>query len=114
MGKTKTDQLFGSLDLLVLRVLDSGERLHGYAITERIRACSDALRVEEGSLYPALHRMDEARWVSSEWGISDNNRRAKFYRLTKAGPKQLDAAVTQWAQAADIVARFVALKGQKA
>jgi PadR family transcriptional regulator, regulatory protein PadR len=107
MGNTKTDQLFGSLDLLVLRVLGSGERLHGYAITERIRACSDALRVEEGSLYPALHRMDEARWVDSEWGISDNNRRARYYRITKTGRRRLAELERQWATHVDAVKRVL-------
>ena len=108
MGRAKKDQLRGSLDLLVLRVLSSGEALHGYAITERIQKVSaDVLRVEEGSLYPALHRMDEAGWVSSEWGISENNRRARFYRVTKAGRRQLAALEENWAKHVEAVKRVL-------
>lgn len=108
MGHVKKDQLQGSLDLLVLRVLSSEEALHGYAITERIQNVSaDVLRVEEGSLYPALHRMDEAGWVSSEWGISENNRRARFYRVTKAGRRQLAALEEHWAKHVEAVKRVL-------
>ena len=94
----KTDQLLGTLDLLVLRVLATAESLHGFAITERIHKVStDALRVEEGSLYPALHRMDEAGWVKSEWGTSENNRRARYYHITKAGRRRLAELEGNWA-----------------
>src|SRR5688572_24644762 len=97
MGSLKSDHLLGSMDLLVLRVLASQDRLHGYAITERIKTASDdALRVEEGSLYPALHRMDEAGWVSSEWGVSENNRRARYYSITKAGRRRLAQIEKEW------------------
>ena len=108
MGMAKTDQLLGTLDLLVLRVLAASESLHGYAITERIHKVSvDALRVEEGSLYPALHRMDEAGWVSSEWGISENNRRARYYRITKAGRRHLTALEGNWAKHVEAVKRVL-------
>jgi PadR family transcriptional regulator, regulatory protein PadR len=109
MGESKRpDQLLGTLDLLVLRVLASSESLHGYAITEKIHKVStDALRVEEGSLYPALHRMDEAGWVSSEWGTSENNRRARYYRITKAGRRRLADLEGKWAKHVDAVKRVL-------
>jgi PadR family transcriptional regulator, regulatory protein PadR len=108
--RKKPDQLLGTLDLLVLRVLASAESLHGYAITERIHKIStDLLRVEEGSLYPALHRMDEAGWVSSEWGTSDNNRRARYYRITKAGRRRLAELEGKWVKHVDAVKRILRL-----
>ena len=110
MGNVRKDQLQGSLDLLVLRVLASGEPLHGYTITERIHTISsDVLRVEEGSLYPALHRMDEAGWVSSEWGTSDNNRRARYYQITKSGRRQLATLEKNWAKHVEAVKRVLKL-----
>ena len=97
MGDNRKDQLQGTLDLLVLRILSTAESMHGFAITERIEQISDeVLRVEAGSLYPALHRMTEAGWVKSTWGVSENNRRARFYSLTKAGRKQLAVEVSKW------------------
>ena len=109
MGSTKrTDQLLGSLDLLVLRVLATAERLHGFAITERIHKVSiDALRVEEGSLYPALHRMEEAGWVKSGWGTSENNRRARYYQITKAGRRRLAELEGNWAAHVEAVKRVL-------
>ena len=90
MGNAKTEHLLCSLDLLMLHVLAAAQPLHGYAITERIQPCSDdMLRVEEGPLYPALHRMDEAGWVASQWGLSENNRRARCYRITRKGRRWL-------------------------
>src|ERR1700679_483622 len=84
------DRLKGTLDLLVLKVLASQGRMHGFAITVRIEDISDSiLRLEEGSLYPALHRMTQAGWLKSEWGVSDNNRRARYYSITAAGREQL-------------------------
>jgi transcriptional regulator len=110
MGKVGKDQLQGSLDLLVLRVLASDESLHGYAITERIHKVSaDALRVEEGSLYPALHRMDEAGWVKSAWGVSDNNRRARYYSITKAGRRHLSELERDWLKHVEAVKRILKL-----
>ena len=92
----KIDLLQGTLDMLVLRVLSGGD-LHGWAIADRIQLLSkNVLSVGEGSLYPALYRLQEQGWVESEWGQSDNNRRAKFYRLTKAGRKQLDLEEATW------------------
>src|SRR5687767_8121054 len=98
MGSARKDHLQGSLDLLVLRSLASyREPLHGYAITDHIhRVSKDALRVEEGSLYPALHRMDEAGWIRSEWGVSENNRRARYYVITAAGRRRLAQIEKEW------------------
>ena len=89
MAKTKNDNLQGTLALLVLKTLEQGP-MHGWGITLHIqRTSNEVLRVEEGSLYPALHRMEQERWIVSEWGVSENNRRARFYRLTALGRKQL-------------------------
>ena len=89
MGKGKNDVLQGTLALLVLKTLQQGP-MHGWGITLHIQQISnEVLRVEEGSLYPALHRMEQEGWVAAEWGLSENNRRARFYRLTPVGRKQL-------------------------
>jgi len=94
--KPKNDLLQGTLALLVLKTLARGP-LHGYGITIHIQMVSkDILRVEEGSLYPALHRMEQDGWVSAEWGISENNRRARYYRLTAKGRKQLGEEEKNW------------------
>jgi transcriptional regulator len=86
----------GTLDLLILRVIEL-EPLHGWAIGQRIQQMSnDELRVGQGSLYPALHKLEQQGWIEAEWGASENNRRAKFYRLTAAGRKTLKAEVAQW------------------
>lgn len=110
MGNAKIepgDLLRDTLDLLVLKTLDRGP-LHGYAIAEYIHARSDdALRVEEGALYPALHRLELRGLLGSEWGVSDNNRRAKFYRLTAAGRKQLAEETRHWGRMAAAIARIL-------
>src|SRR6202167_5039408 len=96
MGKGKPDVLQGTLDLLILKTLARGKQ-HGYGIAVHIQIVSkDALRVEEGSLYPALHRIEQDGWIRSEWGVSENNRRAKFYELTAAGKRQLAAEEKRW------------------
>ena len=93
---TKTELLQGTLDLLILKTLAAGP-LHGYAIVQRIQQRSDdTLVVEEGSLYPCLYRMEEKGWIKGEWGRSENNRRAKFYELTRAGRKQLEEETAVW------------------
>jgi PadR family transcriptional regulator, regulatory protein PadR len=110
MGKLKKDQLLGKLDLLVLRILACGESMHGYAIAERIEHLSEsALQVGEGSLYPAMHRMDEAGWIRSEWAASDNNRRARYYRITASGRRQLTQEEAEWLLAADAITRVLRL-----
>src|SRR5688572_16208258 len=92
----KTEMLSGTLDLIVLRILNSGP-LHGFGIAERIHVLSrEVLSVEEGSLYPALYRMQAKGWLKSEWGVSERGREAKFYSLTKAGQKQLEAEEALW------------------
>jgi len=108
MGTEKTgDLLQGTLDMLVLKTLTSGPK-HGYAIAESIHQRSDdVLRVEEGALYPALHRLELRGWLSAEWGISENNRRAKYYRVTTAGRKQLAAESAYWDRMAAAVARVM-------
>ena len=93
---TKTELLQGTLDLLILTTL-AASPLHGYTIAQRIQECSDdVLVVEEGSLYPCLYRMEEKGWIAAEWGKSENNRRAKFYSLTRAGRKQLVEETALW------------------
>jgi PadR family transcriptional regulator PadR len=93
----RTDSLQGTLDLLVLKTLSRRPRLHGYALMAAIHAIShEVLRVEEGSLYPALHRMEEAGWVRAEWTTKETGRRARVYDLTVAGRKQLVAAESRW------------------
>jgi PadR family transcriptional regulator len=93
----KPDSLQGSLDLLVLKILSRRPRLHGYAIMSSVQSMSDeVLRIEEGSLYPALHRMEEAGWIRAQWITKDTGRRARLYELTPAGKKQLAAEETRW------------------
>jgi transcriptional regulator len=104
MAKAKNDALQGSLALLVLKSLDQGP-MHGWGITLHIQRISkDVLRVEEGSLYPALHRMEQEGWIAAEWGVSENNRRARFYRLTALGRKQLKAERETWQKITSAVA----------
>ena len=94
--KTNSDQLHGTLDMLVLKIL-AGRPLHGYAVALRIEQLSDeVLKVEEGSLYPALYRMELRGWLMSEWSTTDTGRRARFYKLTKAGRAQLAAETASW------------------
>jgi transcriptional regulator len=93
----KNDQLLGTLDLLILKTLAQVGSMHGYGIVLHIqRVSQDLLRIEEGSLYPALHRIEEAGWISSEWRTSENNRRAKYYRLTPQGRKQMAKEEETW------------------
>jgi PadR family transcriptional regulator PadR len=100
MSQARTNLLQGTLDLLILKALGPGE-LHGLGISRRIEQITKgAFLVKPGSLFPALHRMEEAGWLSSFWGESENNRRAKFYRLTKLGTKQIEAETEQWAKVA--------------
>lgn len=95
---SKLELIQGTLDLLVLRVLNAGP-MHGFGIAQKIHLLSaDALRIEEGSLYPALYRMERKGWIAATWGVSENNRRAKFYELTPTGRKQLAAEQATWAR----------------
>jgi PadR family transcriptional regulator, regulatory protein PadR len=95
-AKDRADLLRGTLDMLILKALSLGP-MHGYGVGQRImQLAEDMLRVEEGSLYPALYRLEERGWITSEWGTSENNRRARFYRLTRAGRKQLQVEEENW------------------
>ena len=108
MGDNRRDQLQGTLDLLVLRILSTADAMHGFAITERIEQISnEVLRVEAGSLYPALHRMTEAGWVKSSWGLSENNRRARYYKITVAGRRRLADEEAHWASLTAAVGRVL-------
>jgi len=108
MPKPKNDILQGTLVLLVLKTLDAQGPIHGYAITARIqRVSSDLLRVEEGSLYPALHRMEQEGWVRAAWGTTDKNRQARFYSLTPLGRKQLAEEQESWARLTEGVRRVL-------
>jgi PadR family transcriptional regulator, regulatory protein PadR len=92
----QTDLIQGTLDLLIMRTI-ALEPMHGWAIAQRIQQVSnELLRVQQGSLYPALHRLEHQGWITATWGASDNNRRARFYSLTRAGRRQLDAEVSKW------------------
>jgi transcriptional regulator len=105
MGKASSGELVqGTLPLLILRTLAPGPN-HGFAIARRIQQVSkEVLRVEEGSLYPALHRLEVEGWIASEWRITENNRNAKYYRLTRTGRKQLEREATRWNAIADAIA----------
>jgi transcriptional regulator len=104
----KTDSLQGSLDLLVLKILSRRPKLHGYAIMTAIKDWSgDVLRAEEGSLYPALHRMEEAGWIRAQWITKDTGRRARIYELTAAGRKQLEAEESRWEAVTSAVNRVL-------
>ncbi|HEY2019281.1 MAG TPA: PadR family transcriptional regulator [Bryobacteraceae bacterium] len=108
MGNRKNDILQGTLALLILKTLASSKRMHGYAITAHIQAVSDQLlRVEEGSLYPALHRMEQEGWIHAEWGKTEKNREARFYSLTSQGRKQLVEEEENWARLTAGVARVI-------
>ncbi|HYN10507.1 MAG TPA: PadR family transcriptional regulator [Vicinamibacterales bacterium] len=101
------DLLGGTLDMLILQTLKTGPA-HGFAIAQSVAHRSDeVLLVEEGSLYPALHRLEDRGWISARWGVSENNRRAKFYTITGRGRKQLAAEATRWIQLATAVARVM-------
>jgi transcriptional regulator len=107
MKTNRTDLMQGTLELLILKTL-SRKSLHGYGIAQQIhQAVDDLLKVEDGSLYPALYRMEERGWISSEWGASENNRRAKFYRLTKAGRKQLATQSENWERVSRAMVRVL-------
>jgi PadR family transcriptional regulator PadR len=109
MSKTDVELLQGTLDVLILKTLSWGPR-HGYAVVKWIQQVTrDVLVVEEGSLYPALHRLERRGWISSEWGLSENNRRAKFYALTRSGRRQLAKESESWTRLASAISTVVAL-----
>jgi len=107
-GNDKAGLLQGTLDLMVLRTLETMGPQHGFGLAQRIRQISaDALELNQGTLYPALLRLEQRGWISSKWGASDKNRRARFYMLTKAGRKQIVRETSQWERTAALVARFL-------
>jgi len=104
---TRNELLQGTLDVLILKTLHLGPD-HGWGISLRIREMStDVLQVNQGSLYPALHRLEEQGWVAAEWGVSDNNRQARFYRITRAGEKQLARETESWHQVSMAVTKIL-------
>jgi transcriptional regulator len=108
MSKEQTEVPYGTLDLLILRTLETMGPLHGYAISRRIEQVSgESLQLSQGSVYHALIRLEQEGWISTEWGTSETNRKVKFYSLTKAGKKQLRVAIQNWQKATALVARFL-------
>jgi len=109
MGESKSDVLQGTLDLMVLKTLESMGPLHGYGIARRIEQVSDnALILNQGTIYPALLRLEQRGWISSEWGLSETNRKAKFYSLSRLGLKQIQEETENWERVANTMARFLA------
>jgi transcriptional regulator len=107
--RSRLDLLQGTLDLLILRALQT-EPMHGWAISERIQQISqDVLQVNQGSLYPALHRLEHQGWIDADWGVSELGRRAKFYRLNAAGRKQLELEADEWARLSTAIGRVLKL-----
>jgi transcriptional regulator len=107
MPNERIDLPQGTLDLLVLRMLSLGPQ-HGWAISERVQQMSqDVLRIQQGSLYPALHRLERRGWIKAQWGVSDNNRKAKYYELTRSGQKQLEAETETWRKLTSAVAQVL-------
>jgi PadR family transcriptional regulator PadR len=107
MPAHRTDLLQGTLDMLILRTLANGP-MHGFGVSVRLQQVSrDVMRVNQGSLYPALHRLERRGWIQAEWGSSENNRRARFYTLTRSGRKRLDAEAENWERLAAAVNRVM-------
>lgn len=110
MSLPETEVPHGTLDLLVLKTLDLMGPLHGYGLARRIEQISTTLRLSQGSIYPALMRLEQQDWIKTEWGISETNRKVKFYSLTRSGAKQLRVEVANWERATALVARFLDAK----
>jgi PadR family transcriptional regulator, regulatory protein PadR len=110
MGETRSDILQGTLDLMVLQTLEAMGPQHGYGIARRIEQISeDALQLNQGTIYAALLRLQQRRWISASWGTSDNNRRAKYYAITKSGRKQLAAQTQNWERISTVIMRMLKL-----
>jgi PadR family transcriptional regulator PadR len=108
VSETRRDILQGTLDLMVLKTLDTMGSLHGYGIAQRLQQIADdALYVNQGTLYPALLRLEQRGWITSKWGVSDNNRRARYYALTRTGRKQLTIEEADWDRTASIMERLL-------
>jgi PadR family transcriptional regulator PadR len=112
MAPPRGEVLQGTLDLIVLKTLDALGPLHGYGIAQRIQQVSeDLLKLNQGTLYPALLRLEQRGWISSKWGVSDNNRKAKYYSLTRSGRKQLATETESWERMAGVIARLLSAEG---
>ena len=108
MTQPRSDVLQGTLDLMVLKTLDTLGSMHGYGIAQRIdQVSSSVLQLNQGTLYPALLRLEQRGWISSKWGTSDNNRKAKFYALTRAGRKQLERETADWNRIVEVMGRLL-------
>lgn len=108
MADPRTEVMQGTLDLMVLKTLDTLGPLHGYGIARRLEQISEnAFQLNQGTLYPALLRLEQRGWISSRWGASENNRRAKFYSLTRSGKKQLEKETRNWARVAGVIQRLL-------
>jgi transcriptional regulator len=108
MSKQQTEVPYGTLDLLILKTLETMGKLHGYAIARRIeQVAGDSLQLSQGSVYPALIRLQQEGWIQAEWGISETNRKVRFYSLTKTGRKQVLVEVANWEKATSLVGRFL-------
>jgi transcriptional regulator len=113
MGDSKSEILQGTLDLMVLQTLEAMGPQHGYGIARRIEQVSeDVLQLNQGTIYASLLRLQQRRWISASWGVSDNNRKAKFYAITKAGRRQLAAETENWQRIAGVIGRLLRLAGQ--
>jgi PadR family transcriptional regulator PadR len=111
MSKDKTELPYGTLDLLILKTLDTMGAMHGYSIARRIEQMSESvMRLSQGSIYPALMRLEQQGWISTRWGVSETNRKVKFYSLTRAGTKQLHVEVANWEHATAVVSRILGAK----
>ena len=109
MGENKSDVLQGTLDLMVLKTLESMGPLHGYGIARRIEQVSgETLSLNQGTIYPALLRLQQRGWIKAEWGVSENNRRAKYYSLSRTGKKQVETETENWERIATTMERFLA------
>jgi PadR family transcriptional regulator, regulatory protein PadR len=112
MAPSRGEVLQGTLDLIVLKTLDTMGPLHGYGIAVRIQQVSeDLMKLNQGTLYPALLRLEQRGWISSKWGVSENNRRARFYSLTRSGRKQLTKEAESWDRMSAVIARLLAGEG---
>ena len=108
MNESKTDVPYGTLDLLILKTLETMGPMHGYRIARRIEQVADNLvQLNQGSIYPALMRLEQQGWIRTQWGISETKRKVKFYLLTKAGLKQLESEIADWERTAALVAKFL-------
>ena len=113
MGDSQSDILQGTLDLMVLQTLDAMGPLHGYGIARRIEQISeDVLQLNQGTIYASLLRLQQRRWISASWGTSDNNRKAKFYAITRMGRKQLAAETEDWTRISGVIGRLLRLTGR--